>query len=56
MMRVPYIAVIGEIEAQTGAVAPKTSDGTDLGAMPVSEFLARLLAEAKPPRPSTHSS
>jgi threonyl-tRNA synthetase len=56
MMRVPYIAVIGDVEAQTGAVAPKTSDGTDLGAMPVSEFLARLLAEAKPPRPSTLSS
>jgi threonyl-tRNA synthetase len=55
MMRVPYIAVIGEIEAQTGAVAPKTSDGTDLGAMPVSEFTARLLAEANPPRPSKHS-
>jgi threonyl-tRNA synthetase len=50
MMRVPYIAVIGEVEAQTSAVAPKTSDGTDLGAMPVSEFAERLLAEAKPPR------
>jgi threonyl-tRNA synthetase len=56
MMRVPYIAVIGDVEAQTGAVAPKTNDGTDLGAMPVSEFLARLVAEAKPPRPSTLSS
>jgi threonyl-tRNA synthetase len=50
MMRVPYIAVIGATEAETNAVAPKTSDGTDLGAMPVAEFAERLLKEAKPPR------
>ncbi len=50
MMRVPYIAVVGEKEVEAFAVAPKTSDGTDLGAMPVSEFAERLVAEAKPPR------
>jgi threonyl-tRNA synthetase len=52
LTRVPYVAVIGEKEAQAGAVAPKTSDGKDLGAMPVSEFAERLLREAKPPRES----
>jgi len=56
LMRVPYIAVVGDKEAETEAVAPKTSDGTDLGPMPVAQFLARLLAEAKPPRPSKQGS
>jgi threonyl-tRNA synthetase len=50
MMRVPYIAVVGEKEAQADQVAPKTGDGTDLGAMPLAEFKARLVAEARPPR------
>jgi threonyl-tRNA synthetase len=50
MMRVPYIAVVGDKEAQTESVAPKTGDGTDLGTMPLAEFKARLVAEARPPR------
>jgi threonyl-tRNA synthetase len=50
LARVPYIAVIGDKEMETEAVAPKMGDGTDLGAMPVSQFAARLLAESKPPR------
>jgi threonyl-tRNA synthetase len=49
-MRVPYIAVIGEKEAQAGAVAPKTNEGKDLGAMPTAEFAERLLRESKAPR------
>jgi threonyl-tRNA synthetase len=56
LRRVPYIAVVGEKEAQTESVAPKTSDGTDLGAMPVAQFLERLLAEAKPPRTTKQAS
>jgi len=50
LSRVPYIAVVGDKEVETSAVAPKTSDGTDLGAMPAQAFAERLLAEAKPPR------
>ena len=50
LSRVPYFAVIGEKEVATESVAPKTNDGADLGVMPVSAFLARLLAESKPPR------
>jgi threonyl-tRNA synthetase len=53
LSRVPYIAVIGDKEVETNAVAPKTNDGTDLGAMPVSAFTERLLAEARPPRLAT---
>jgi threonyl-tRNA synthetase len=56
LMRIPYIAVVGEKEVETEAVAPKTGDGTDLGPMPVAQFLARLLAEAKPPRPAKQGS
>jgi threonyl-tRNA synthetase len=52
LTRVPYVAVIGEKEAQASAVAPKTGDGKDLGAMPISEFAERLVRESKPPRPS----
>ncbi|HEX4335836.1 MAG TPA: threonine--tRNA ligase [Polyangiaceae bacterium] len=50
MMRVPYIAVIGDDETAAETVAPKTNDGTDLGAMPLAEFKARLLAESRAPR------
>jgi threonyl-tRNA synthetase len=50
LMRVPYVAVIGEKEAQAGAVAPKTNEGKDLGAMPTAEFAERLLRESKAPR------
>jgi threonyl-tRNA synthetase len=56
MMRVPYIAVIGDVEVETEAVAPKTNDGTDLGAMPLAAFKARLLAEAEVPRIEIQSS
>jgi threonyl-tRNA synthetase len=50
LARVPYVGVIGDKEAQAGAIAPKTADGKDLGAMPIKEFLERLLTEARPPR------
>ena len=50
LARVPYIAVIGEKEAEASAVAPKASDGTDLGVMSVAAFTERLLSESRPPR------
>ncbi|MBQ9661562.1 MAG: threonine--tRNA ligase [Oscillospiraceae bacterium] len=40
--RVPYMLVIGAKEAETGAVAVRTRDGQDLGAMPLDDFLAKI--------------
>ena len=34
--------VIGAKEAETGAVAVRTRDGKDLGAMPLSDFMAMV--------------
>ena len=51
LMRHPYTVVLGDKEAEAGAVAPRSRDAGDLGAMPIAEFAARLAAEAKPPRP-----
>ena len=51
LMRHPYIVVIGENEAVAGTLSPRSRDAGELGAMPVAEFAARLLAEAQPPRP-----
>jgi threonyl-tRNA synthetase len=50
LMRHPYIVVIGDDEAAAGTVSPRSRDTGDLGAMPVSDFKARLLAEARAPR------
>jgi len=50
LMRVPYIVVVGDREAQERKVAPWCREkNADLGAMPLEEFAARLLAEAAPP-------
>ena len=43
--RVPYMLVIGAKEAEAGAVAVRTRDGQDLGAMPLDEFLAKIQKE-----------
>jgi threonyl-tRNA synthetase len=51
LMRVPYIVVVGDREAQERKVAPWSREqGADLGAMPLEAFVERLLAEAAPPR------
>jgi threonyl-tRNA synthetase len=52
MMRHPYIVVIGEDEVAAGTLTPRSRDAGELGSMPVAEFAARLLEEAKPPRPT----
>jgi len=49
-LRYPYIGVIGEAEAEAGTVTPRSSTAGELSAMSVTEFSARLLEEAKPPR------
>ena len=43
--RVPYMLVIGAKEAEAGAVAVRTRDGQDLGAMPLDAFLAKIQKE-----------
>ena len=48
--RAPYMLVIGAKEAEAGAVAVRTRDGKDLGAMPLSDFMAMVkkdIAEKK---------
>jgi threonyl-tRNA synthetase len=51
LMRHPYVVVLGDKEAEAGAVAPRSRDAGDLGAMPLAEFAARLAKEAVPPKP-----
>jgi threonyl-tRNA synthetase len=51
LLRVPYVVVVGDKEAAERKVAPRSRDlNKDLGAMPLSEFAERLVAEAAPPR------
>ncbi|MHB8562648.1 MAG: threonine--tRNA ligase [Acidiferrobacteraceae bacterium] len=45
LQRVPYLAVIGEREAQTGTVAVRTRTGEDLGPMTLEAFEGRLARE-----------
>ncbi len=46
MMKVPYMLVVGDREAEAGAVAVRQRDGQDLGAVPLPEFAERLGQEA----------
>jgi threonyl-tRNA synthetase len=53
LMRVPYIVVVGDREVEERKVAPWSRDqNADLGAMPLDDFLTKLLLEATPPRPA----
>ena len=45
MQKVPYMLVVGDKEAESGAVAVRTRAGKDLGAMPVDDFLAQIRDE-----------
>jgi threonyl-tRNA synthetase len=46
LQKVPYMLVVGDREAEAGAVAVRSRDAGDLGAMPTAEFAARLKQEA----------
>ena len=46
LQKVPYMLVVGDREAEAGAVAVRQRDGEDLGAMPVEDFAHRLEQEA----------
>ena len=47
MQKIPYMLVVGDKEAQSGAVAVRTRAGEDLGAMPLDEFKAKVTEEIK---------
>ena len=43
--KIPYMLVIGDKEAEAGAVAVRTRSGVDLGAMPLDDFITKLRGE-----------
>jgi threonyl-tRNA synthetase len=45
LMKVPYILIIGDKEAESGQVAVRLRNGTDLGAMPIETLLSRMRTE-----------
>jgi threonyl-tRNA synthetase len=45
--RYPYMLVVGEREQDAGAVAVRSHAAGELGAMPVTEFAARVRAESE---------
>ena len=47
MMKIPYMLVIGDKEAESGQVAVRTRTGEDLGAMALPELIAKLHGEIK---------
>ena len=47
MQKAPYMLVIGDREAESGAVAVRTRSGEDLGAMPLDAFIERITGEIK---------
>ena len=49
MQKVPYMLVAGDRERETGAVAVRHRDGEDLGAMPLADFVSRLVEESQIP-------
>lgn len=46
-MKIPYMLVIGDKEAEADSVAVRLRSGTDLGPMPVETFLQRIKLEAE---------
>lgn len=59
LRKIPYMLVVGDREAEAKAAAVRVRGGTDLGALPVTEILARLRTErdtrALAPQPPTPS-
>ena len=45
--KLPYMLVVGDREAESGAVAVRTRGGEDLGAMPLDAFIERVTGEIK---------
>ena len=47
MQKIPYMLVVGDKEAESGAVAVRTRAGKDLGAMPREDFIEKIGEEIK---------
>jgi threonyl-tRNA synthetase len=47
LMKIPYMLVVGEREAENGTVAVRLRSGKDLGPMTLDSFLARIKQEAE---------
>ena len=47
MQKIPYMLVVGDREAEAGAVAVRTRAGVDMGAMPFEDFAAKVTQEIK---------
>ena len=45
LQKLPYIAVVGDKEAQCGTVSVRARGGKNLGVMPIEEFIARVVSE-----------
>ncbi|NLW36862.1 MAG: threonine--tRNA ligase, partial [Syntrophorhabdus aromaticivorans] len=46
--KIPYMAVVGEKEMQSGTIAPRERSRGDLGSMPMDTFLEVLAGEFDP--------
>ncbi len=53
-LKIPYMLVIGDREAEAQAVAVRLRSGQDLGAMPLEKFLSRIRQEAETRRDIPH--
>lgn len=53
-LKIPYMLVIGDREAEAGAVAVRLRSGQDLGAMPLETFMSRIRQEAETRRDIAH--
>jgi threonyl-tRNA synthetase len=47
LQKVPYMLVVGDKEAEAKAVAVRLRSGEDLGALPIEEFLLRVVDEVR---------
>jgi threonyl-tRNA synthetase len=49
LARYPYLCVVGQKEAEAGAVGVRSREKGELGAIPLDQFAAMLAEEARPP-------
>ncbi|MCB9758620.1 MAG: threonine--tRNA ligase [Alphaproteobacteria bacterium] len=54
--RVPYMAIIGEKELEAGTVSVRSRDEGELGSLALADFVARVVAEGRPPLPGAQQS
>ena len=50
MQKVPYMLVAGDREAEANAVAVRTRNGEDIGALAIHDFMAKLAEESQIPK------